>query len=89
MREQGTLIEDRSRHFDIDVFIYDYCISIEGSEIGDAEVYIVDSFGGVVEYGILSSVPGTLVMDVPETPGCYTIVIWSDTYYGEGEFVIE
>ena len=89
MRERGTLIEDRTTSSNVYVLLLGDTISIETSSIGAAEVYIVDSFGRTTCYGVADATIGYLVMDTPEIPGNYTIVIWSDTYYGEGQFVIE
>ena len=89
IRQQGTLIEDRSGYSNVDVYLHSNYISVETSSIGDAEIYIVDSFGKVTEYGLLDSHLGYLMMDIPVVSGYYTIVICSDTYYGEGNFTIE
>lgn len=89
MRELGSLIEDRDCSSNVNVYLYGNTISIETSSIGTAEVYIVDSFGRTTGYGVADTTIGYLMMDTPEIPGNYTIVIWSDTYYGEGQFEIE
>ena len=54
---------------------------------GIADVYIVDSNNQVVDQIILLDGSPTTFLPMPEEPGNYVLVIWSDKYYGEGEFI--
>lgn len=89
IRERGTLIEDRSSLSDVQVCLYGNILQIESTSIGDADIYIVDSWGNVLAYDRLDVNVGHLMMSAPDSAGSYTIVIWSDIYYGEGSFTIE
>lgn len=58
--------------------------------LGSTEVYIVDSFGNVVNTRTFNSdYEPFILLDAPTIPGTYYLVIIADGYYGEGMFTVE
>jgi hypothetical protein len=56
--------------------------------IGETEVYILDSTGQTVDYSSVNTdIPSTIYLST-NGPGCYYLVIISDTCYAEGAFAI-
>lgn len=64
-------------------------IELSCSGIGTAEIYVVDSSDKIVGYDVIdSSINNSLFIDTPHASGVYTLIIWSEKYYGEGTFTI-
>lgn len=63
-------------------------LELECYGIGDADIYIVDSKNQVVDQIMLLDGTPTAFIPMPEESGNYVLVIWSDKYYGEGEFIV-
>lgn len=58
--------------------------------LGSTEVYIVDSFGNVVNTRTFNSdYEPFILLDAPTIPGTCYLVIIADGYYGEGMFTVE
>lgn len=58
--------------------------------LGPTEVYIVDSFGNVVNTRTFNSdYEPFIILDAPTIPGTCYLVIIADGYYGEGMFNVE
>lgn len=61
-------------------------IELEYNEIGEACVYIIDSANKIVFQSFLPSYDTSVYIPAPVAAGRYVLVIWSETYYGEGYF---
>ena len=54
------------------------------------ELFLVDSWGRVVDYAELDSdLTENVTLDLPQQPGSYTLILDSEKYYGVGSFTIE
>ena len=90
-----TLIQNKEIMRDISSSVKAYInhdagmLELECYGIGDADVYIIDSNNQVIDQIILFDGTPTAFLPIPEEPGNYVLVIWSDKYYGEGEFIVE
>lgn len=74
----------------IDTYIFENNIELTLCELGETSIYIVDSHDQIVDnYTINTDYQQSLIMDLPETPGHYWLVIDSSALYGEGEFTVE
>lgn len=61
-------------------------IEVEAYGIGDADIYVTDASGNVVNYVFLDSDLSCVTIAVPDIPGNYYLVIRSGCYYGEAFF---
>lgn len=64
-------------------------LEIECYGIGNADIYIVNSNNQVVDQMTVFDGTSIAYIPVPEVDGNYVLVIWAETYYGEGEFIVE
>lgn len=63
-------------------------VEISLSNIGESEVYVLDSTGQIVDYSSVNTdVPSTLYLSTNGS-GSYYLVIVSDTCYAEGYFTL-
>lgn len=88
--EQTIIKEDRSVSPYLKVEYNNSVVSIEGSELKNTNIYILNLQGMVISqdshyFGII---PDTYNMDAPSFPGKYYIVIDSPVLYAEGVFEI-
>lgn len=56
--------------------------------LGLSEVYIIDSYGQTVDYSYVNTDTPTTVYLSTSGPAYYSVVIFTDTYYAEGHFMI-
>ena len=56
--------------------------------LGFSEVYIIDSYGQTVDYSYVNTNTPTTVYLSTSGPAYYSVVIFTDTYYAEGHFMI-
>lgn len=56
--------------------------------LGFSEVYIIDSYGQTVDYSYVNTDTPTTVYLSTSGPAYYSVVIFTDTYYAEGHFMI-
>lgn len=63
-------------------------IEFEIQNIGDGEIYILDSTSSVIASQVIFSEITNYSIDAPYSSGCYTIVVISDCFYGECFFEI-
>lgn len=69
---------------------YGICaLEVECYGIGDADIYVVDSFGHTIDQMVVYDGTNTAFMPLPNNSGNYILVIWSERYYGEGYFNVE
>lgn len=61
-------------------------IEVDAYGIGDADIYVTDASGNVVNYVFLDSDLSYVTIGVPDIPGNYYLVIRSGCYYGEALF---
>lgn len=61
-------------------------IEVEAYGIGDADIYVTDASGNVVNYVFLDSDLSCVTIGVPDIPGNYCLVIRSGRYHGEALF---
>ena len=64
-------------------------IEIDFSGLGEGEIYIIDSYGNRFDNQIIYGGVGMVTMPAPVQSDIYTLIIRTDTYYGEGVFFIE
>lgn len=64
-------------------------IEIDFAGLGDGEIYIIDSYGNRFDNQIIYGGVGMVTMPAPVQSDIYTLIIRTDTYYGEGVFFIE
>ena len=57
--------------------------------LGFSEVYIIDSYGQTVDYSYVNTNTPTTVYLSTSGPAYYSVVIFTDTYYAEGHFMIQ
>lgn len=78
---------DRSTHY-VEAYLYPSLnlIEVEAYGIGDADIYVTDASGNVVNYVFLDSDLSYVTIGVPDIPGNYYLVIRSGRYYGEALF---
>lgn len=76
---------DRSGFVDVNAYYYSLngIVEVEAYGIGTADIYVVDDLGKIVNRGILTSELPICTLTAPESDGIYTLVIWSESYYGE------
>ena len=79
---------DRSGFSHVEAYLYPSMnlIEVEAYGIGDADIYVTDASGNVVNYVFLDSDLSYVIIGVPDIPGNYYLVIRSDHYYGEAFF---
>lgn len=79
---------DRSGFSHVEAYLYPSMnlIEVEAYGIGDADIYVTDASGNVVNYVFLDSDLSCVTIGVPDIPGNYYLVIRSDHYYGEAFF---
>ena len=79
---------DRSGFSHVEAYLYPSVnlIEVEAYGIGDADIYVTDASGNVVNYVFLDSDLSYVIIGVPDIPGNYYLVIRSDHYYGEAFF---
>lgn len=79
---------DRSGFSHIEAYLYPSLnlIEVEAYGIGDADIYVTDASGNVVNYVFLDSDLSCVTIGVPDIPGNYYLVIRSGCYYGEAFF---
>ncbi len=66
------------------------CIEIDGFEIGEAHVYVLNVRGRVIVEEVFDfSENSSYMIDVPNVSGTYWLVIDSPVIYAEGSFVVE
>ena len=56
--------------------------------LGFSEVYIIDSYGQTVDYSYVNTDTPTTEYLSTSGPAYYSVVIFTDTYYAEGHFMI-
>lgn len=88
--EQTIISVDRSAIPMVNVKYDQSVVSIEGSELKDAEIYLLDFSGVIVHHSThyFGMIPDTYNIDAPSFPGKYYIVIDSPVLYAEGMFEI-
>lgn len=88
--EQTIISVDRSAIPVVNVKYDQSVVSIEGSELKDAEIYLLDFSGVIVHHSThyFGMMPDTYNIDAPSFPGKYYIVIDSPVLYAEGMFEI-
>lgn len=88
--EQTIISVDRSAIPVVNVKYDQSVVSIEGSELKDAEIYLLDFSGVIVHHSThyFGMIPDTYNIDAPSFPGKYYIVIDSPVLYAEGMFEI-
>lgn len=88
--EQTIISVDRSAIPVVNVKYDQSVVSIEGSELKDAEIYLLDFSGVIVHHSThyFGMMPDTYNIDAPSFPGKYYIVIDSPVLYVEGMFEI-
>ncbi len=65
-------------------------VEFELYEIGEADVYIVDSSGNIVDETVVDTdVPITIFLDASSCAGYFYVVVCSDFVYAEGVVPIE
>lgn len=90
-----TLIQNKEIMRDISSSVKAYInydaevLEIECYGIGNADIYIVNSNNQVVDQMTVFDGTSIAFIPVPEVDGNYVLVIWAETYYGEGEFIVE
>ena len=79
---------DRSGLSHVEAYLYPSLnlIEVEAYGIGDADIYVTDASGNVVNYVFLDSDLSYVTIGVPDIPGNYCLVIRSGRYYGEALF---
>ena len=79
---------DRSGFSRAEAYLYPSLnlIEVEAYGIGDADIYVTDASGNVVNYVFLDSDLSCVTIGVPDIPGNYYLVIRSGCYYGEAFF---
>lgn len=87
---RGHIKKDRDLFPDAQATMYyaQKLIEIQMFELGETQIYVVDSFGRVVFEELVDGNNNIATFEAPEKPGSYTLVIWSANYYGEGTFCI-
>lgn len=87
---RGHIKKDRDLFPDAQATMYyaQKLIEIQMFELGETQIYVVDSFGRVVFEELVDGNNNIATFEAPEKPGSYTLVIWSSNYYGEGTFCI-
>ena len=80
---------DRSISNIVSVYMDQNFLEINYYGIGEPEIYLVNSSNQIVDQFSLSDNNSVEYLPLPSTPGKYSIIIWSDTFYGEGYFVIQ
>lgn len=87
----GGLDVDRSISlYTIEAFIFPATgiVEVNLSDIGMAEVYVVDSNNQIVDYdSVNTDIPSTVYLST-NGPGTYCLIIISDNCYAEGYFTI-
>lgn len=87
----GGLDVDRSISFyTIEAFVFPATgiVEVNLSDIGMAEVYVVDSNNQIVDYdSVNTDIPSTVYLST-NGPGTYCLIIISDNCYAEGYFTI-
>lgn len=87
----GGLDVDRSISFyTIEAFVFPATgiVEVNLSDIGMAEVYVVDSNNQIVDYdSVNTDIPSTVYLST-NGPGTYYLIIISDNCYAEGYFTI-
>lgn len=87
----GGLDVDRSISlYTIEAFIFPATgiVEVNLSDIGMAEVYVVDSNNQIVDYDSVNTVIPSTVYLSTNGPGTYCLIIISDNCYAEGYFTI-
>ena len=77
-------------YYELDAYLFLRTGEVEVNlfNVGESEVYIVDSTGRTIDYTYINTdVPATLYLST-NGPGSYYLVIVSDTCYAEGYFSI-
>ena len=87
---QGTGILRTPDYYEVDAYLFLKTGEVEISlyNIGTADVYIMDNSGQTIDYSSVNTdIPSTIYLST-NGPGCYYLVIISDTCYAEGAFAI-
>lgn len=81
---------DRSGFFNVEAYLClnDGVIEISAIGIGEADIYIVDANSRTIFCSVLTEDMMLSSVPIPNLAGNYTLVIWSDCYYGESMFTI-
>ena len=77
-------------YYELDAYLFLRTGEVEVNlfNVGESEVYIVDSTGRTIDYTFINTdVPATLYLST-NGPGNYYLVIVSDTCYAEGYFTL-
>ena len=77
-------------YYELDAYLFLRTGEVEVNlfNVGESEVYIVDSTGRTIDYTFINTdVPATLYLST-NGPGNYCLVIVSDTCYAEGYFTL-
>mgnify|MGYP003424583971 CR=1 FL=1 len=77
-------------YYELDAYLFLRTGEVEVNlfNVGESEVYIVDSTGRTIDYTFINTdVPATLYLST-NGPGNYCLVIVSDTCYTEGYFTL-
>lgn len=78
-----------SRHIDAYHNLDSNTIEVEFYGLDDGEIYIIDSWGNCFYNQIIYSGIGIVTLPAPVQSDIYTLIIRTDTFYGEGKFIIE
>lgn len=63
-------------------------IEVEYSGIGTPIVYILDASDNILSYNPANGISGSIIINLPQAEGIYTVLIQSPVYCGEGIFYI-
>ena len=87
---KGGLYGRTMDSYELDAYLFLRTGEVEVNlfNVGESEVYIVDSTGRIIDYTYVNTdVPATLYLST-NGPGNYCLVIVSDTCYTEGYFTL-
>lgn len=88
--EHTVIAVDRSAFPSVNVQYNEVSVYVEGSELKDANIYLLNFNGVIVHQSIhyFGIMPDTYIIDAPSFPGKYYIIIDSPVLYAEGMFEV-
>ena len=87
---KGVMYDRSMNSYELSAYLFLRTGEVEVNlfNVGESEVYIVDSTGRTIDYTYINTdVPATLYLST-NGPGNYCLVIASDTCYAEGYFTL-
>lgn len=85
---QTTTDVDRTIGFEPNAYLLRDMNLLEINNACSSTIFIVNSSNQIVDQFSVSGFNSVEYLPAPTTAGVYTLVIWSDTYYGEGVFTV-